>query len=406
MTTHGSARVWRASWCRLGRATCHCLVGAWHVVRRDLVTRPPGNAPALDGIRAIAILLVVGFHSQALFVGGWIGVDLFFALSGFLIGQIIFTQQRHRGLDFRAFYIRRIFRIFPAYYVVLTFSVLRSIVNARQTAGGPTWDTVVVQSVPSYLYVSNFIYGSRWTIENPMAWAWSLCIEAHFYLIAPIILSVLFGGARRSKPAGVAVLIALVLVPLVLRLAAYVDDPRIIVWDRLYPESQTHCDGLWCGVLVAYAYVCHHDLIKRWMARGRRVVWLVGVTCLAAVGMRWGLWETGFVPVVLQFHVLAVGTSLIILNGLFVDNLLSRFLSHPGWYPLARLSYGIFLVHPFLVYWLVGPAKGLVPPGAFWLGCGVLLVAGAVATILFEVVERPMLDYGRRVSRAMVRHGA
>jgi peptidoglycan/LPS O-acetylase OafA/YrhL len=384
---------------RVGRAIRHRAVGICRALRRDLLTRPPGNAAALDGIRAIAILLVVGFHSKGLLPGGWIGVDLFFALSGFLIGQIIFTEQRARGLDFAAFYIRRVFRIFPAYYTVLTLSVLRSVVRARRMQGGPSWNTVIWQSLPSYLCTSNYVYGSGWVAENQMAWAWSLCIEAHFYLLAPIILALLFGRARRSRCVGVAGLVVLVFVPPILRLAAYMHDPWITVWNRLYPESQTHCDGLWYGVLVAYAYVYHHDLVKRWVVRCRWVLWPLGVVCIGLVSIRWGLWEMGVVPVVLQFQVLAVGASLIILNGLFVDNGLSRFLSHRAWYPVARLSYGIFLVHPFVVYWLATDAYTGLPLGAFWFGCVVLAVSSVVATLLFVTIEKPMLDHGRRLGR-------
>ena len=150
---------------------------------RMLMTRLPG----LDLLRAIAIVWVMLFHSwivgglgpsfEWLARFGWIGVDIFFVLSGFLIGtQVLRPLQRGEGLSLRAFYRRRAYRIVPAFAVVLALYVF---FPALREAPGmqPWWQfaTFTVNVLIDYVHHSAFSH------------AWSLCVEEHFYLVFPLL---------------------------------------------------------------------------------------------------------------------------------------------------------------------------------------------------------------------------
>jgi peptidoglycan/LPS O-acetylase OafA/YrhL len=122
--------------------------------------------------------------------------------------------------------------------------------------------------------------------------------------------------------------------------------------------------------------------------------------------MLWGgLWIPGPFPVVWQFLVVGVGSSLLVLNGLFLDNRTTRFLGARVWVPLARASYGQYLVHLFVVFWALGwwprgPYSAPAAVASVLAFCVVVLaVACAIGLVLYLLVERPFLDRGARLAR-------
>ena len=405
-----------------GLALAGGRIGA--VARRELLTRPDDHFSALDGIRAMAALLLVAFHSyvcvahaagepaintqvghiQWLFDRSWIGVDIFFALSGFLIGRILFLQLLLEGrIRFKWFYVRRAFRIFPAYYTVLTLSLLAfaHVQMFQFIYRGATWIELLQRSPANYLYLSNYLHGG--TVPNALALSWSLCIEEHFYLLIPGMLALVFktlGGRIR-----LGVLMALLTVPMFARYLAYARDSSICVLNDLYWHSHTHADGLLLGVAVAYCFVFERERMARAVVRLGSVTWLVALACFMSVFWWGGVFAHGFFPVVLQFLVLAIGSTLLVINGLFLDNVITRFCAHPAWCPVARVSYGLYLVHMFAILALLevwpSSAATLLNSGA-QLALFAICAAGlavAASTLLFLTVERPMLERGVRLSR-------
>ncbi len=395
----------------------------WRHVHTQLVVRRGGNFAALDGLRAIAALLIVAFHClmwmplslpeahaalprwvRSLFFNGWVGVDIFFVLSGFLIGRMLFLQLVDGKIRFRAFYIRRSFRIFPAYYLVLTVSVFlfaRLSLYRRLYQNAP-WEALLQRSWANYLYISNYLYGGQ--VPNALAWGWSLCIEEHFYLLLPAFLAVLFRFTRSWGR--MVALVAVAFLPLLARVVVFMrDPPHTSAFYWVYPESHTHFDGLLCGVLIAYGDVYHRAGLAHAVSRLSALVWISALACFAAVGWWGGLFNPGFFPIVLQFLVLAVGSSLLLLNGLFLGNRLTRFCAHPVWYPLARVSYGIYLIHLFPLFWVLRwwPHLGYGPWGAIASLLGFTVVVALftvlIAAMLFLILERPLLDWGARLSR-------
>jgi peptidoglycan/LPS O-acetylase OafA/YrhL len=395
----------------------------WHTIREELFSRPGGHFASLDGIRAIAALIIVLFHCAVCvehagpesfpdrplgvvlrFLGScWVGVDIFFVLSGFLIGRILFLQLARGAIDFKGFYIRRVFRIFPPYYVVLTLSLLlfSRLDTFRFVYGTATWAELLRRSPANYLYVSNYLFGAR--VANALEWSWSLCIEEHFYLLFPALLAVLF--RRVSRPYRPAVLAVLTLIPLAARSMTYARTPDIVVWNGVHWESHTHADGLLLGALIAYGHLHCHAAFGRLVSRVGSAAWLAALACFASVFWFGGMFRTGVFPVVLQYLALAVGTSLVMVSCLFVDSRLSRFLAHPLWCPVARLSYGLYLVHLFPVLWLLsvwpGGRQRLVASTAALLAFTAVAVVLSLlsAAALFFSFERQLLEYGARLSR-------
>ncbi len=144
-----------------------------------------------DLLRAAAILLVMLVHlpveaTPSVLLGvrtyGWLGVDVFFVLSGFLIGSQLFKEISRTGrVDIKSFYIRRAFRIFPAFFTVLGLYALFPILRDAPTMQ-PLWSFAT--------FTVNFNFDPR--VGRAFSQAWSLCVEEHFYLTLPILVLLLY----------------------------------------------------------------------------------------------------------------------------------------------------------------------------------------------------------------------
>ena len=160
---------------------------------------PPRHIPALDGLRGIAIFSVVMFHLRNSQWGvGWAGVDLFFVLSGFLIGGQLLDLEELDGRAVRGFYIRRAFRILPLYLLLLvTVVAARWAGNVEAGGAEPGWLLVTL--------MQNAWYGVGRDGGYIQAATWSLAVEEHFYLLLPVALLLL---RRRYVPVLCAMVIA------------------------------------------------------------------------------------------------------------------------------------------------------------------------------------------------------
>ncbi len=376
---HGS--VWWRPWQVIG--------AGW----QDLFSRPVNQVAALDGLRALAVLLVIFDHFAVTvwhdtgigngwwlrtppFRYGWSGVDLFFVLSGFLIGGQLWRERMRTGsIDFRRFFTRRAMRIWPLYFVTLVAMAL----GAGHLA--PRW--------PDWFLMSNYF-------GTPYARSWSLSTEEMFYLAVPVLVMLL--PRLRVRTIAVALVGMLILVD-VNRILAFrdlasegVSSQQIAL--HLYGPFHTHNQGLLIGLLLAL--VATH--LPRWVTPSQgRAPSPVGI---AALGLLLGLAATarGLGGQALSFTALAL-----IYGGLAYFVLVDRsVLSAPfRWrlcFPLARLSYGMYLNH--LVFgWgavtaLLGYFKrtGAPPSLAFAAGLGfTIATSAAFAVVTFLVVEHPFL---------------
>jgi len=159
-----------------------------------------GYRPALDGVRGIAIALVVCLHAFERPLGGFLGVDLFFVLSGFLITTLLLEERQRNGrVSFRGFYRRRALRLVPALIVMLTAYTAVAIAAAA-SRGELDWRhlrTMTWAVLGGFAYVSDFLQASGATVPFGLSHLWSLAIEEQFYLLWPVLLLVVLGARRR-----------------------------------------------------------------------------------------------------------------------------------------------------------------------------------------------------------------
>ncbi len=241
---------------------------------------PRARLPHLDVLRFAAVMLVLGRHAaispvpstwgQSIFDAwkriGWMGVDLFFTLSGFLIGGLLLAELANRGtLDVRRFLIRRGLKIWPSYAVFLVVAVtavgLPPLLDAQYWVGYSR----VSAFWPAFLHVQNYfrIEPSRATVD--VTHLWSLSVEEHFYLALPLVLLVLSGrrSFRQSPLLTVATVSAVVMVGcLALRTytSLWLGGYRVFT---LFTPTHMRMDSLMAGVLLAAFVTYRRQAVER-----------------------------------------------------------------------------------------------------------------------------------------------
>ncbi len=367
--------------------------------------------PALHGMRALAIISVVQYHVTMnltfargmLLDKGWavtsmsvfFGMDLFFVLSGFLIGSILLHSVESSGsARIRRFYLRRAFRTFPPYYFVLTTLVLLTTLTVAQKHH--LW--------LEYVYLTN--YGLPLLPGDlVMPWGWSLALEEQFYLAVPILFLVLY--KFRSDRVRLTILGAIWSAALVVRLVLYLRHPQ---WDEsalynfIYYRTHTRFDTLIAGILLAYVQNRWGARIARWLELpfARAALALPSLACLYVLMQPWV-----FGPAAIGlFHVFSWGTlttlmyfawTLLLLNG--GNGWVGRALSLPLFRRVATLGYGVYLVHlPLCEYVISRAAQSLVdhhgwPMLLVWLVAvaSLFLLSLLVSYLLHLVIEKPSL---------------
>ncbi|AND67912.1 DNA-dirted RNA polymerase [Dyella thiooxydans] len=345
--------------------------------------------PGLDTLRALAIVLVMLFHSwvvggmgptfDPLVRYGWVGVDIFFVLSGFLIGsQVLAPLARGEGLALGDFYRRRAYRILPAFAVVL--ALYQCVPVLRELPGiAPWWQFAT--------FTMNLLIDYR--SQPAFSHAWSLCVEEHFYLLFPLLAIALV--RLRSGRALLAVALLVVLGGIALRTGVwchdtavqpdrnwYIEDLYFPTWDRL--------DGLFVGVMLAALKAFR---LKWWMqaqARAQAAMWLgLLVTGGALLLFRD---RAGLLPNAIGWPLLSVGLGLLVFAAAGQNSTLGRWrVPGAGW--LAGISYSLYLSHK-IAYHLVQVALGEHLHG---VAIFVVYAAAALAmgSVLHMAVERPFL---------------
>jgi peptidoglycan/LPS O-acetylase OafA/YrhL len=350
----------------------------------------PHYRPDIDGLRAVAVLAVVGFHAFPGWVkGGFIGVDIFFVISGFLISTIILLGLERDTHSFLDFYARRIRRIFPALVIVLVacfaFGWFALFVDEYQQLGK--------HITGGAGFVSNFVlwwesgYFDEAAEAKPLLHLWSLGIEEQFYLVWPLLL----WAAWKWRNSVVPVIAGIVLASFAWNIYALRTDA---IADFYSP--QTRFWELLAGSLLAYAYLRGTRFAPNAAVpalTGRSPASLDGQSILGAALIATGLLlltkNSGFPGVWALLPV--VGAVLIIASGpkAFVNRVV---LSHPILVWFGLISFPLYLWH-----WPLLSFARIVESGAPSAGLRWGLVAGAVALawLTYRLVERP-LRFGAR----------
>ena len=193
--------------------------------------------PALDGLRAVAVCMVAAYHVDKSYLpGGWIGVDVFFVLSGYLITSILLGELQAQGsLSFRNFYIRRVLRLVPAFWCLLAFVTITAPLRSHPKL---TLEAVAASGA----YVMNWTRAFQICPQDILGHTWSLAIEEQYYLLWPLLLLSIY----RRRPA---LWLGTMIVALLTWRCILVFRGTSPV--RIYTGFDTHCDGLLLGSLLA-----------------------------------------------------------------------------------------------------------------------------------------------------------
>jgi peptidoglycan/LPS O-acetylase OafA/YrhL len=364
---------------------------------RDLWVAPPSQIPALDALRTTAILMVVAGHFSELgksqftrhahffgspiFQFGWTGVDLFFVLSGFLIGGQLWKElKRSDTINVGTFILRRGFRIWPLYFVI----VILSPVLTR------TWS----YKWGDWAFLTNYVTGR---VEG----GWSLSTEEQFYILAPLALLV---GARMLRLRGrvIALLSALAIVSALRWWTARGLLARGVsvanVKSIMYSPFHLHNQGLTIGLLIALVFITAPAVFER-TSPHRKVIWSIALAAsVIAVVLRTAN------GIVFPFLSLAlIYGSVVAVSLTFRSDELGLLRARP-FYTLSRLSYGMYLNHFAVLRW-VGPSIGRVSKaiaGQSPIAIGLALLAVVACSAFFAAVTFVLVEYPFLVLRGRV----
>jgi peptidoglycan/LPS O-acetylase OafA/YrhL len=338
-----------------------------------------GYRPALDGIRAVAIALVVCWHAFGRPSGGFLGVHVFFALSGFLITTLLLEEWASRGsISLARFYQRRALRLFPALAAMLGVYTVVQLVRAY-VLDSPNLDvgTSMKGVLWSALYVSNIVQAHGTVLGVPISHLWSLAAEEQFYVVWPcvLLLALRAGAGRRALAVGLAALVALLWLHR-FHLAQTDASQR-----RLYFAPDTNFDAILIGCLAGLGFRagCPRRLLTA--AAAAALLAVAAIVAAVDLGDRALYGELlGVFAVSAAVLVLAAATG--------APSLLSRSLSLPPLVFLGQISYSLYLWHPMILSF---GDKLLGIPRAFGV-----VISLAVATASYYLVERPFLRLKRR----------
>lgn len=339
----------------------------------DVATRTPSASgdrvyfPQLDGLRFFAFVLVYFFHegvpfpilsscigstaTKAFRTNGWVGVQLFFVLSGFLITTLLLREESRFGrIDIRAFWVRRILRIWPLYYLTLfiAFALLPWADGSFGPSADKSWLTVHLPAFLAFLGNWSMGYGRPVPLDAQSI-LWSVCVEEQFYLLCPVFLAWVRGRAR--------LVAVLCLMALGIAVRAWLARAGVRQITLQY-NSLAHLDTLFSGVLLA--------LVVKRAAPGRRtaqvlgwaqwilfaaLIWLITQPNLAH-GAPWRrTWD--FVGIWLG----AVG---LVAVSVMRTGWLSAGLSNTRLVWLGKISYGLYMYHE-VALWIRQRATGNLP---------------------------------------------
>jgi peptidoglycan/LPS O-acetylase OafA/YrhL len=355
------------------------------------------HLPALDGLRAVAVAAVVAFHLDRL-PGGFLGVDVFFVVSGFLITRLLLGEWEERGrIDGRAFWARRFRRLLPALLVVL------AAVAVASRAWLPAWRLTDIRddALAALAYVANWrfvlsdqSYFARGIGPSPLRHTWSLAIEEQFYLLWPLLVLGALAVARRRalearRVVGVLAVVGAVASGVWMAVLAGRDGTDL---SRVYYGTDTRAFALLAGAALACWWdpAAARSQRSRRSARRWREVWsAAGAVGLAALAVLAVTVREDQVSAYRGAFQLAAALSVVTVAGCAAgDGRVNRFLGSaaPTW--LGRRSYGIYLwswpVQVFAV-----EQFGL---GGWTLDLAVVTVSLVLAAVSFRFVEAPVLS--------------
>ncbi|HVV80330.1 MAG TPA: acyltransferase [Pseudolabrys sp.] len=327
--------------------------------------------PAFDGLRAIAAMLVLGYHCRVPGLNpSYFGVDVFFVLSGFLITRLLAEETEAQGrIDLPQFYLRRLLRLGPPLLLLLlVYLTVAPTIWPQLSEGEHLRDAALTG-----FYLSDYAF-AFWEIPKLLRHSWSLSVEEHFYLIWPLVVLLL---ARCDARRRILILAGL----FVLATAWRVFEYHHTGWVATYYRFDTRISGLILGALLATCLPSIGQISDR-MAN------IIGVIACAVlvICLRVGYWRSPWALVTIT-TLIEMSAAGLLVSASVSQSWVSTTLSTPPLAALGVISYGVYLWHyPIAAYfrdWL--PWQQAVPI--------VAISAIAAATVSYLTIERPLRRY-------------
>jgi peptidoglycan/LPS O-acetylase OafA/YrhL len=383
--------------------------------------------PGLDGMRALAVVAVMVYHANPSWLpGGFLGVEVFFVISGYLITLLLIAEkERTYGVDMRQFWVRRARRLLPALFAMLLALTIWTALFERDALGKLRGDVIA-----ALLYVANWYQiwtGAGYTASNdfaPLRHLWSLAVEEQFYFIWPVVMfALLRGGSRRIADVSrylVVAAVAITVATAVLYHPGPVGTPEVTpeaYWtilgreisklDALYLSTITRASGLLLG--AAFAMVWRPVAMMRGPlgTKGRLLdaVALVGFVALAA--MSWWMYlldPDGANPWLFRggFLMCAVATLMMVAAVTHQHALTPRLLSTPVLLWIGTRSYGLYLYH-WPIYQLIRGIAGnrlLLHEFALAMVCTAVITEASYRFIETPIRKRTFVASLARIRRS------
>jgi peptidoglycan/LPS O-acetylase OafA/YrhL len=355
--------------------------------------------PALDGLRALAVLAVLAYHLDFSWArGGYLGVDLFFVLSGFLITSLLLEEHDERGsIRLAAFWGRRARRLLPALFAMVTAVMVFVILEGRY--GNTTFissfslSDLRSEAIATLLYVANWwqivehhSYFAQFSAPSPLQHTWSLAIEEQFYLAWPFVtLGLLAKGLASRRRTGVWVSVGIAVASTVLMSVLFVQsDPS-----RAYYGTDTRIADLAVGAVLAWLTARRPEtptVIARWL----RVTAPVALGGLVVLMVTAG--SAGGIPDDFMFRggflIASVLCAIVIADVRREGSVLALGFAWRPVVAIGLVSYGIYLWHWPVIVFLNAQSTGLAGAGLLWARLGIIAVLTISSYFFIELPVR------------------
>lgn len=363
----------------------------WNFNQRDRKPINPRYMPGLDGVRAVAVIAIIIYHLNPQWLsGGFLGVDTFFVISGYLITSLLLTEYHNTGkIKLMSFWLRRVKRLIPAVlFLVMGVIVLSLIFMPTEI------QKVRADSIAAIFYVSNWWYimqnvdyFEQFAVQ-PLKHLWSLAIEEQFYLVFPIVLLSLLSFIRRLKSIRIIFLILLV-ISMIAMMVLYVPNENVA---RVYFGTDTRIQTLLMGVLLALVWP-PFQLKAKVNRQMRTMIDTAGVVGLAILFICFKfVSETNSILYYGGFFLISTVTLLVIASSVHPSGYFAKFLGNKVFTFIGSRSYSLYLWHyPIIVLIHHQFVQGQIPPLVYVVE---ILLIVLMAEFSYKFIEQPFRKEG------------
>lgn len=363
----------------------------WNFNQRDRKPINPRYMPGLDGVRAVAVIAIIIYHLNPQWLsGGFLGVDTFFVISGYLITSLLLTEYHNTGkIELMSFWLRRVKRLIPAVLFLVMGVIVLSLIFMPMEI-----QKVRADSIAAIFYVSNWWYimqnvdyFEQFAVQ-PLKHLWSLAIEEQFYLVFPIVLLSLLSFIRRLKSIRIIFLILLV-ISMIAMMVLYVPNENVA---RVYFGTDTRIQTLLMGVLLALVWP-PFQLKAKVNRQMRTMIDTTGVVGLAILFICFKfVSETNSILYYGGFFLISTVTLLVIASSVHPSGYFAKFLGNKVFTFIGSRSYSLYLWHyPIIVLIHHQFVQGQIPPLVYVVE---ILLMVLMAEFSYKFIEQPFRKEG------------